>query len=496
MRIHRLTQKQCESAMPSEVAVPLTGYALAAVTGQADDWTRGKVVRRARLEQSARIASTKSEQQKADLHATKMWAGAGKEIRNADQLLDENPVVIRNGKPATLQRRTRWLIDGAGLALVVSPGNEPGSVRRSWVFRWNTGDTTIGKSGKARRQQKRIGLGSLATVDLKRARELADQCRLLVKRGQIAERKKAELQLRTLRMAVEDYFHRHSAGWARRHAFNWKRSFDHHLGSILDLPVAQIDRALVIQALTPLWQSQPETGQRLRGRLEKVLAAATAAGWRTGDNPATWKNNLDLAFRPRSHLQPVKHHDALPYVEAPAFMAALRTMDGVKARGLELLILTGVRTAEICSALAEDFDLNAATWTVPAEKTKTGKRTGKSHIVPLSPDAVACLKKVEMKPGQLVFPIHDRALYRLHKQIRKDCSVHGWRSVLATWASEQTDFPREIVEAALDHLVGTDVERRYRRTTWIDKRRMLLTQYADFLSGKDVKAENVVAMRR
>jgi integrase len=469
MRIHRLTQKICETSMPREVVIRATDTSV-----EADVLN---ILRGGRPDKHARI----------------------KRLRKLGTMANELET-----EGAIIKRRAKWLIDGAGLALVVSPGNTPGSVRRSWIFRWNTGETIIGKSGKARRQQKRIGLGSLAIVELKRARELAEICRrdlqegrspLTVRRQKIAEQKIAELQLRTLRMAVDQYLHRHSQGWSRKHAMNWRQSFD-HLGAMLDIPVQSITRALVVQGLTPLWQSNPETGRRLRGRLEKVLGAATADGWRTGENVALWKGNLEFSFRPRSQLQPVKHHDDLPYRDAPTFMAALRAIEGVKARGLELLILSGVRTGEICSAFGEHFDLNAATWVVPPERQKTGKLTGKDHVVPLSPAAIACLRKVEVVPGQRVFDFHDRALYRVHKRIRNDCTVHGWRSVLSTWANEQTDFAREIIEATLAHQVGNDVERRYRRTTWIDRRRMLLEQWADYLSGAAIESANVVELRR
>jgi len=304
------------------------------------------------------------------------------------------------------------------------------------------------------------------------------------------------LRLRTLAVAVDEYIHAHSQGWSPRHAFNWKRSFD-HLQSILDLPVSQMDRSLVVSALKPLWQSNPETARRLRGRLERVLAKATADGWRTGENPAVWRGSLEFSFRPRSELQPVKHHDSLPYKDAPAFMEMLRRIDGERARALELLILTAVRTREVISAKGEHFDLDAAnpTWTVPPEKTKTGKRTGKPHIVTLSEQAVACLRKVEVVPGRLVFPTHDRALYRLSKSIRSDISVHGFRSTFITWAAEMTDYPAEIREAALHHQVGDVVERAYRRTDFPDKRRALLREWSDWCDGKVETSDNVVPMR-
>jgi integrase len=471
----RLTQAQCERAMPTERVVPVSdAAAIEAETLRA-------------LRQGRRP------DKRVRFRGIRKLGVMAAELENAKQ-------------PAIVKRTTKWLCDGLGLVLVVSPNlddpDNPESVRRSWIFRWNAGRTVISKSGKARRLQKRIGLGSLSAVPLSRARELADICRrhlqegrdpLLIKRGQAAQQKVQELQLKTLRAAVDEYLVRHSAGWSRKHAQGFKHSFD-HLQPLLDLPCAQIDQAMIVRALTPLWQARPDSGRRLRGKLFQVLSAATSWGWRTGGNPADWEL-LKHSFVARSKLQPVKHFAALPYRDAPAYMKVLLGMDGVCARGLELLIRTGVRTGEICSAMGDQFDLDAATWTVPPEKTKTGKRTGKPHIVPLSDAAVACLRKVEVVPGRLVFPVHDRALYRLNKSINGGCVVHGWRKTLRTWAADMTEFAWEVAESILDHQVGNDVQRRYVLTTWQDKRRLLLQQWSDFISGKTSTADNVVPLR-
>jgi integrase len=404
-----------------------------------------------------------------------------------------------------IKRRTNYFCDGAGLWLVVSPGEEPDSVRRSWIFRWTvSGQSVISKTGKARRLQRRIGLGSLTTVNLERARELADGCRrllqdgqdpLLVKRGRAAAVRVEELRLRTLRAAVEQYFRDHSSAWkSLKYAQDWRQSFEQHLKSLMDLPVSAIDRAMLVDALKPLWDAHPETGQRLRGRLEQVLAAATAREWRSGDNPASWVG-LKHSFRPRSELQPVKRHNHLDPKDAPDFMRRLRDIDGITARALELLILTAVRTGEVLSATGEEFDLDSdkPIWTVPAEHTKTGKKTGEAHEVPLSDAAIACLRKVKIVPGQKVFPVHDRALYRLAKEIERGVSVHGFRATFSTWAGD-LEYPREVTEAALDHQVGNAVERAYRRTKLLAQRHTLLRDWANYLDGAS-PADNVVPMR-
>jgi integrase len=460
--IRRLSQAQCEKAMPAEInvrPVPLPPNATA-------------------VERDGKVSV----------------------ILEGGQMLDRfpRPLTMRNGKPVIVKRATKYLNDGMGLLLCVSPSpTDPDGVRRSWIFRWRGGE----KVGP-RRRLKKIGLGSLLTTDLARARELADRCRrqiadgldpLTVKRGQAAQQKVAALQLKTLRAAIDGYLHAHGGGWSPKYAANWKTSFD-HLQPILDLPVASLTRAEVVGALQSYWQDYAVSARRLSRRLAQVLSKATADGWREGANPADWQT-LKHSFAKRT--TPPKHHDSIPYRDAPAFMERLRAIDGVVARGLELACYTCVRTNEIRTALAEHFNLDAdkPTWVVPSHLTKTGKRTGKPHIIPLSTQAVACLRKVELKPGQPVFPIHEHAMKRLMRRITETGVPHGMRSTFRIWSAEQTTVPREICEAVLNHEVLDVVERSYLRTTWLDKRADLLQQYADHLSGNTPTGENVVPLR-
>jgi integrase len=479
-RINRLSQRQCETAMPTEVAVPLSDTAAVEADvlrvlrqGHRPDNKRSRFKRLGRLGAMA----TQLENARAD------------------------------GKPVIVKRRTKWLADGLGLWLVCSPSpDDPDGVRRSWIFRWSPGEQVISKTGKARRLQKKVGLGSLLTTDLKRARELAAEMRrliqdgqdpLLVKRGRAAAQKVAELQLKTLRAAVDEYLLRHGDGWSRKHALTFRHSF-RHLDSILDLPVQSLTPNIIVQALSPFWQAHPESARRLRSYLERVIELAVVKGWRAvGQNPAQWDGLLSHHFSPRAHLQPVRHHTALDYRSVASFVAKVRATQGVVARALQLLILTGVRTSEVVFAKGEEFDLDVAnpTWTVPWQRTKSGKKTQRPHIVPLSDSAVACLENVGVVPGQRVFPCHDRSVYRLAKRLAgQPITAHGFRSCFATFAAEQTDYPSEIHRAALDHLVGDDVIRRYARTTWIDKRRSLLADWSRWCDGKAEASDNVVPM--
>src|SRR6266516_4323682 len=215
---------------------------------------------------------------------------------------------------------------------------------------------------------------------------------LTVKRGRAAEQKVAERSLKTLANAVDDYLIAHRDGWrSRRHALNWKNSFRHVMPVLGDLPVQSLTTPLIVQALTPVWKAHPETGRRLRGRLERVIDQATANGWRTGENPCRWRGLLEFSFDKRQKLMPVRHMSALSYAHVAGFVAKVRAVDSVEARALELMILTAARS-----------------------------KTGKTHVVPLSAAAVACLRKVEPRPGQPMFPgVGDHSMLRLVKRIRK-----------------------------------------------------------------------------
>jgi integrase len=444
-RIRRLTQRMCESAMPIEAEIP---------------YPTPKILALARHDPKVRIAAVGK-----GSHGWRL-----------------------------VKQKARWFCDGHGLYLVASPGKQPGTVNRSWMFRWATGSTIISKTGRARREQKKIGLGSLDVVDLQRARELAELCRrdvqegrspLAVRKAKRAAAKIAERQMHSLAQARDEYLRLHGAAWSPRHAQNWQRSFA-HLKPLLDLPVSKIDRAMLIQTLKPVWEKSAPTGQRVRQRVETVLDAAGAWGWRdaTIENPAAW-SALKFSFRPARELVTPQHHDALPWRDAPQFMEQLRSIDSEAARGLELLILTATRTMETTEARGEEFDPDARLWTIPVSRHKTGKETGEPHVVPLSDAAVTCLRKMRLVPSKRVFPnLHGRSLYRLARDIKPGITAHGFRSTFADWAADH-DYLRETTEAALNHQYGNATERAYRRTKLLEQRRKQMQDWANFLAGED-----------
>lgn len=375
--------------------------------------------------------------------------------------------------------------DGGGLYLLIG---KDGS--RRWTFLWK-------KGGRLRE----MGLGSVSTVPLKRARQIAAEARLAVFEGRdpIAERAETRrAQAATTFGEVADdvlAIIEKEAGSAKT-LVSWKRSFA-YAEPLRSKPVNQIETADILSVLSPVWQAKPETASRLRARIERVLDAAKAKGLRAGENPARLKGHLDHLL-PKRSKGTVSHHKAMPYGDVPAFVERLRKAEGGAASALELLILTAARTGEIIGAAWSEFDLQAKVWTVPASRMKMKKE----HRVPLCGRSLAILHTLaETKTTEFVFPgasgkkpLSNMAMDKWLRRLEIDATVHGFRSSFRDWAGDKTDFPREVIEAALAHQVGDAVEQAYRRGDAFEKRRSLMVAWDAFCGG--ASTANVVQMRK
>jgi integrase len=189
----------------------------------------------------------------------------------------------------------------------------------------------------------------------------------------------------------------------------------------------------------------------------------------------------------------VEHHAALPYRELPGFLADLRQREGVAARALEFAILTAARTGEVIGSTWAEIDLEARLWTLPAERMKAGRE----HRVPLSEAALAIMRSLyEVRTGDRVFSISNMAMLMLLRRMgRGDLTTHGFRSTFSDWCSEMTNFPSEVREMALAHVVGDKVEAAYRRGDLFEKRRQLAEAWGRFCAGQGETEENVVQLR-
>jgi len=384
---------------------------------------------------------------------------------------------------ADLRRTTPGLYaDGGNLYLQVTVNGD--SVARSWIFRFAI-------DGKRRE----MGLGAVHTFGLKDARAKAAELRKLVYEGRdpIAERDAqraalaaASAKRRTFDECVASYSRAHSPKWSAKHAYQWGSAMTRFASPVLGkLPVDIIDVSFVVRVLEPIWHERPEVASRLRGAIESVLAWATVRQFRSGDNPARWTNHLEELLPSRREILPVEHFAALAYRDVPGLIAKLRERSGIVERALEFLILTASRSGEVLGARWDEIGLAERVWTVPAERMKSRRE----HRVPLCDRALAILNEMKLyRRNGFVFPSERREnlgespMRELLKRLGYKATIHGMRSTFRDWAGEQTNFAREVCEAALAHAIGNKVEQAYRRGDALEKRRRLMEAWADFCS--------------
>jgi integrase len=356
---------------------------------------------------------------------------------------------------------------------------------RSYILRFERGG-----------RERMMGLGSASEYTLAQARERARAARQIlsdgrdpieVRRSDLAALAQAEASRLTFEDAATKYFDQHAAKWGAEHRAEFLSSLRRFaFPAIGDLEVGAIDTPAVLRAIEPIWATKAETASRLRGRIESVLDWAKARGHRAGDNPAAW-SVIGQILPAASEIAPVQHHAALPFAEIAAFMVALRAVEGLGARALELAILTATRSKETLGATWSEIDLDTATWTVPAARMKGGRE----HRVPLSPAALALLKARPRMPGnEHLFPgrragsrISDMTLSRALAAINDGVTVHGFRSAFRDWASELTSVAPHVCEMALAHAIGDKVEAAYRRGDLFDKRRKLMDAWAAYCAA-------------
>ena len=369
--------------------------------------------------------------------------------------------------------------DGAGLWLQVAK-----SGAKSWIFRYM-------QHGKAHS----MGLGAIHTVSLAEAREKARTCRQMLMEGKnpLTEKQRikreqllAQASHITFAECANQYIETHKAGWKNaKHLYQWEATLRIYAFPVIgELSVADIDTALVLKCLEPIWTTKTETAKRLRGRIEVILDWAKVRGYREGENHATWRGHLDKLLATPSKVAKVVHHSALPYQELPAFIQSIKAMEGVSARALEFAILTTARTGEVIGAAWNEIDMQNALWIIPPERMKAGRE----HRVPLSKQAMTILKQMHnCKHSEYVFPsvktgkpLSNMAMIMILRRMGMEAVTHGFRSTFRDWAAEMTAYPSEVAEMALAHVVSNKVEAAYRRGDLLEKRYRLMQDWGDY----------------
>ena len=330
-----------------------------------------------------------------------------------------------------------------------------------------------------------MGLGTCSDISLASAREIAEECRKLLKQGAdpIETRKKTSIAQNgsqkcvTFEEAADRYIAAHESSWKNaKHRQQWRNTLATYAIPIIgDMDVAEITTEDILRVLEPIWRTKPETAVRLRGRIENVLDWCRARKLRDGANPTG----------------SVRHHPAMPWQEIPAFMALLRANSAISARALEFTILTAARTSETIMATHSEFDLDKGVWHVPASRMKASVE----HRVPLSTRAREIMGGLPRIDGTAyVFPgarqgrpLSSMSMLELLRGLRPGLAVHGFRSTFRDWAAEETEFPSEVVEMALAHRIENEVESPYWRGDLLPKRRALMEAWAAYCSGEDRK---------
>jgi integrase len=407
-------------------------------------------------------------------------------MREINRLTDAE---VRSAKPDKGKFVVR-LADGAGLYLQATRSGS--GVNRNWIFRYELDG-----------ERHDLGIGPVHTVTLSEARRRATELRLQILDGidpmqeradlkaERLARKAEKLKATTFRACADAYYKIHHKSWTNeKHRKQWASTMRDYVYPVIGgLNVADIETAHIEKVLAPIWATKAETASRVQKRIEHVMNYAIGGKLRNGDNPARREY---LKARLGKIQKNVEHHAALPFSEAPAFMAELRKRDSVSARALEFTILTAVRTGETIGALWEEIDLKNKLWTIPAGRMKSGRE----HRVPLCDRAVEILKSLPHR-GPHVFingskkPLSNMAMLELLRGMSPGHTVHGFRSSFRDWAAERTNYPEFVIEMALAHAVGDDVVKAYKRTDLFARRTRLMDQWAKFLAKPQPKTGEV-----
>lgn len=380
--------------------------------------------------------------------------------------------------------------DGDGLYFQVSRGGSS-----SWIFRYKL-------DGRSRE----MGLGPFPTITLSAARQLAaDQRRVLAsgadplasrnaeRAAKLEAQRQAEARKVTFMDLALQYQQAHGASWSEKWRKGWLRKLELYAFPLIgSLAADAIQTDHVLNVLRPIWASKTRTADEVRGQIEQILDSAKARGLRAGDNPARWRGHLAnlLSKTEKKKARQRTHFPAMQWKELPALMDKLAQMPGQDAIAARLLILTGARSHMVRFAQWSEFDLKAGIWSLPAARMKMRK----AFVIPLPEIAVEMLRNMARTDSPNVFPghgktgvMHANAIRTLlHKLGHADVTRHGFRSTFRDWANENTHYPREVCELALAHDERGQTEAAYSRSTFLEKRRELMEEWAAFCINTDV----------
>lgn len=391
-------------------------------------------------------------------------------------------VQVRKARPRAKAYRLR---DGDGLFLYVPP-----SGASSWQFRY-----------KIDGRSQTLTIGKAATYSLAEARARANEARKLRDDGKhlttakrVARANVARDDANTFEAVATSWIRRRrDAPWSATHRLQVQASIDNHLKPLYRLPVSEVNAARVAPILEKVGRRAPLMLEKVRARLHRILDHAVVLG-------ALERNPL-----PRPEPESNKNRRHFPAVttlpELGAILRAARAADPCKGiqRAHLLLAFTAQRIAEVVGATWDEFDLQVGMWTIPRSRMKRKDEGRGPHQVPIPPVLLAALRewrKADADDPKMVCPAPRDAkraitpegvekFYRDALQLTGKHSPHSWRSAFSTVARE-AGKDGDVIEAQLDHVVGTKVAAAYDRAKRLALRRELMRWYeAQLVSARD-----------
>lgn len=366
--------------------------------------------------------------------------------------------------------------DGGGLYLVVDP-----SGARRWIVRVVVKGQRNAKGAPLRTD---FGLGGADIITLNQARDRALEYRRMAKQG-LNPRINATRAIPTFEEVARQVHIDRMPTWKNeKHGAQWINTLrDYAFPKIGRMPIDSVGQPEVLMCLSPIWTDKHETARRLSQRIKVVLDVAKSKGFRSGENPVA--AIVEARVLPKVKAKP-KHHKAMAWQDVPAFYAELKARDAMAAKALMFTCLTGSRTSEVLMMRWDEVDSQARLWTCPADRMKGGE----VHRVPLTDEMLAIIEPLRAMQSDYVFegqkrhkPLSNMAMLMLLRRIQVEgVTVHGFRSTFRDWASEAANAPREVAEMSLAHRLGSDVERAYARSDLLEKRRLLMVRWSEFVT--------------
>jgi len=392
----------------------------------------------------------------------------------------------KNAKPKEKQYK---LADSGSLFLLVKPNGN-----KHWRFKYRY----LGK-------EKTLTLGPYPLISLVVAREGRDEAKKLLLKDIDPMAKKQDNQREaiknaqsTFKVVALDWHEKQIERWSEHHALNVMRRLNVDIFPYIgNRPIADIEAPELLQVLRKIEK---------RGALEVTSRAKEICGQIFRYGIATGKCKRDIAADLKGALKArkEKHYPALDIKEMPEFLKDLeinkpRLMERTR-RGIKLLMLTFVRTSELIKARWSEFDFKNAQWEIPAERMKMGK----AHIVPLSNQVIKLLQEQKEETGHLntdwVFPNQVRPkehmsentlLFAITKRLgyKGRMTGHGFRALAMSTIKEKLKYRHEVIDRQLAHSHRSKVDRAYDRAQFLDERRKMMQEWADYMDKQYPQAQ-------